>query len=303
MSTHACASQCVGRGCGGPRVRAVCAVRCKYSGANIGAASLTQRAVLKGEGVSIKARGVTLPVASRCVAEARPDLAVPESKDWFAANQDMLRTVPLWVGGLGGTALLMNRALSGIAAVSDASSSQSRADVLCLAMAASLLLTGLSWLSLRSREPAFVTLSGEDVFYINPDLEEPAASELKWCWEAVKAASRCGSLVVLHDGKRLLQAGTAPTDIDLTSAPALGVICDSVMSSGKGNYLANMALFPGRVEFEPVLPYNTKAVLVQPIGSKGVLIAASGTVRGFSRLDQAWLAAMSDKLEVTLEDE
>jgi hypothetical protein len=32
-----------------------------------------------------------------------------------------------------------------------------------------------------------------------------------------------------------------------------------------------------------------QAVLVQPIGDKGVLIAASGTVRGFSKIDQVCL--------------
>jgi len=242
-------------------------------------------------------------MASRCVAEARPSLVVPESKDWFAANQDTLRAAPLWIGGVGGTALLLNRAFSGIAAVSDASSSQSRADVLCLVMAASLILTGLSWLALRSKDPKTVTLGGQDVFYVNPDLPEPASRELKWCWESVRSATRCGSLVVIYDGKRYLQAGVAPQGMLLTSeAPALiGGICDRVMSTGKGNYLANMALFPGRVEFEPCLAYNTQAVLVQPIGDKGVLIAASGTVRGFSKIDQVWIAAITDKLDNTLE--
>ena len=42
----------------------------------------------------------------------------------------------------------------------------------------------------------------------------------------------------------------------------------------------------GRVEFTSFLPENTQAAIIQPIGSKGVLIAASNTQRGFTRLDQ-----------------
>jgi len=42
----------------------------------------------------------------------------------------------------------------------------------------------------------------------------------------------------------------------------------------------------GRVEFTSFLPENTQAAIIQPIGSEGVLIAASNTQRGFTRLDQ-----------------
>lgn len=42
----------------------------------------------------------------------------------------------------------------------------------------------------------------------------------------------------------------------------------------------------GRVEFTTVLPENTQAVVIQPIGNEGVLIAASNIQRGFTRLDQ-----------------
>lgn len=42
----------------------------------------------------------------------------------------------------------------------------------------------------------------------------------------------------------------------------------------------------GRVEFTSFLPENTQAAIIQPIGNDGVLIAASNTQRGFTRLDQ-----------------
>ena len=47
--------------------------------------------------------------------------------------------------------------------------------------------------------------------------------------------------------------------------------------------------------------HRLQGVAIQPIGDAGVLVAATDTVRGFSALDQAWLAAIADKLDATLE--
>ena len=69
------------------------------------------------------------------------------------------------------------------------------------------------------------------------------------------------------------------------------------MKSGGGNYLANLALFPGRVEFETYLPRNAQAVVVTPVGNEGVMVAASGTQRGFTPADQAWMAVLAEKLD------
>ena len=44
---------------------------------------------------------------------------------------------------------------------------------------------------------------------------------------------------------------------------------------------------PGRAEFVSYLPDTTQGVVVQPIGKAGVLVAATDTQRGISRLDQA----------------
>ena len=72
------------------------------------------------------------------------------------------------------------------------------------------------------------------------------------------------------------------------------------MASGGGNYLANLALFPGRVEFEAYLPSNAQAVAVTPVGGEGVAVFASGTQRGFTPADQAWFAVVAEKLDVAL---
>ena len=59
----------------------------------------------------------------------------------MTSNSDAVRAAPLVAGGASVVALLLNRVLSGVAPVADAGSSQSRADVLCLAMAGCLILT------------------------------------------------------------------------------------------------------------------------------------------------------------------
>ncbi len=53
--------------------------------------------------------------------------------------------------------------------------------------------------------------------------------------------------------------------------------------------------------FSDQVLHRLQGVALQPIGDAGVLVAATDTVRGFSALDQAWLAAIADKLDATLE--
>ncbi|KAM0846004.1 hypothetical protein ACQ4PT_055969 [Festuca glaucescens] len=59
--------------------------------------------------------------------------------DWVRSNDTLVRALPIIIGGSSLLAVLLNRAISGIAAVSDASSSQSRADILTLALSALIL--------------------------------------------------------------------------------------------------------------------------------------------------------------------
>jgi hypothetical protein len=41
--------------------------------------------------------------------------------------------------------------------------------------------------------------------------------------------------------------------------------------------------------------------LVQPLGTEGVLVLATGTQRGFTALDQRWVALLAQKLDSTLD--
>lgn len=241
----------------------------------------------------------------QCRAEvAKSETAAPVPDQSFgvvAQNQALFRALPLYAGGLGVASLLLNRALSGIAPVVDASSSQSRADVLGIVLSAVLLLTGLQWLALKPREPQAEQLDGNTVEYIDPGLKPSIGllRELSWARDAMFSTTRCKSLVLIYKGRNLAHFGYILKGKKPGEAVP-GEICTNAMRDGQGNYLANLVLYPGRPEFTAFLPENTQGVMVQPIGKDGVLVAGTDTIRGFSRLDQAWLSTIADKLEVTL---
>jgi hypothetical protein len=63
----------------------------------------------------------------------------------------------------------------------DASSAQSRADVVLIAMSAVLLLTGLQWAALTPREAEPVEPDGPEVAFYADSLPKAAVDELQWC--------------------------------------------------------------------------------------------------------------------------
>jgi len=275
-------------------------------------------------------------------SESQPDALY----ELVSRNQAAVRTAPIWAGALGFAGLLANRALSGVAPVVDAGSGQSRADVLGILMSAALLLSGLQWLALRGREPEAAVILGPRVEWVDPSARLPPAAEreLRWAWRALSGTARASSAVLFLRGRCVAQFGAAAAagggggrgggsgsgNAAPGAAPARpGTVVEEVVAKGKGQYLANLVLYPGRGEFVAYLPEATQGVAVQPVGSStaaaaaaaaasggrggggaahvgapalaGCLVVGSDTVRGLSRLDQAWLATLCDKLEVSLE--
>jgi Cofactor assembly of complex C subunit B, CCB2/CCB4 len=56
----------------------------------------------------------------------------------------------------------------------------------------------------------------------------------------------------------------------------------------------------GRFELLAYLPQNTQSAIIQPIGDRGVMVIGGPYQRGFSTLDQAWIATLCDKLDALL---
>jgi hypothetical protein len=67
-----------------------------------------------------------------------------------------------------------------VAPIVSANSAQSRADVLVIVLSASLLLTGLQWLSLKPRIPTQVELEGEEIEFFDAALPAATREEIEW---------------------------------------------------------------------------------------------------------------------------
>lgn len=250
---------------------------------------------------------------ARVAASPSPDDVDPSARASESANgndtfETFIRASPVAFGGACATLLLLNRALAGVAPVADASSAQSRADVIDLALSASLVLTGLTWIALRTKPPNAVTLIGVELArtYVANGASSGLRRELEWAWSASSSATNCDCMAVITlKGTRVMQAGVGASALVNQSALAgrvpLGPICRAACADARGNYLANLGLFPGRVEFESFLPINTQAVCVAPIGTIAVLVAASRTQRGFTPNDQRWFAVLAQKLDNALD--
>ncbi|KAF4391643.1 hypothetical protein F8388_005408 [Cannabis sativa] len=170
--------------------------------------------------------------------------------EWVSNNDDVVRSFPIYAGGFSLLAVLLNRTVSGIAPVADASSSQSRADLLTLGLAVTNILAGL------------VNPDGIECRVVNPDLPNSVVSELLWKVECDM------SLVVVYNGSCILQIGCAAEYLkDNGKAVSVdagklmqGSLCQGVMKSGAQSYLANLSLYPGKSEL-PFLPSNTQLAI------------------------------------------
>ncbi|CAI0379562.1 unnamed protein product [Linum tenue] len=225
--------------------------------------------------------------------------------DWVSNNDSTARSLPIYVGGASLVAVLVNRAVSGIAPVADASSSQSRADLLALGLAVTSILTGLVWLTIKPKSISVVNPLGVECRMISSHLPDPLIAELLWAWESLSSVTCCRCLVVVYDGTCILQIGVAAESPDgealAVDAARLteGSVYQGVMKSGSQSYLANLSLYPGRSEL-PFLPSNTQAVILQPLGDKGIVIIGGDMIRGFTTADQAWITYLGEKLDTTI---
>ncbi len=202
----------------------------------------------------------------------------------------ILRLLPLVVGGLGGTLLLLNRLLT-----AELTSSQARSDVLGVILSALLILTGLLWQRVQPRSPDAVNLIGQEGFELAPDLPDPVKTELAWASHILLTNTVTRSLVIWYQGRTLLRRGI------LAAKPEVkpGMILQRVLEKQKPVYLVDLKIYPGRIEFD-YLPENTQGVICQPIGREGVLILAANAPRSYTKQDEIWVEAIADKLAATL---
>lgn len=205
-------------------------------------------------------------------------------------QNQVLRQMPIVVGGLAGTLLMLNRLLT--PALTD---SQARSDALGIIISAVLILTGLLWQRVQPKLPEAVQLVGQEGFELAPDLPEVVKTELAWASHLLLTNTVTRTMVVWYNGRVLLRRGILASQ----STVQPGAILERVLKTQKPVYLVSLKLYPGKVEFE-YLPENTQGVICQPIGGQGVLILGANAPRSYTQQDETWIAGIADKLANTL---
>ena len=209
----------------------------------------------------------------------------------------VVRYLPLVAGILGSSLLLINR----LAFSPDLLTSQSRSDALGVLLSALLILTGLLWQQVQPPTPTAVVLEGQQGFDLDEALTEAQRLELGWATRSLLLASPAQTVVVIYDNRLVLRRGIlSETPYTVGQPIELGSILQRVRSQHKPVYLVDLKLFPARVEFD-YLPANTQALLCEPIGDRGVLVAAADAPRSFTERDRGWIRTIVQKLDSVLD--
>lgn len=203
----------------------------------------------------------------------------------------VLRRLPIVVGILGSSLLILNRLLT-----PTLTDTQARSDVMGIILSAVLVLTGLLWQRVQPRSPDAVTLEGETGLELAENLPEAIQTELAWASYLILTNTVTGSLVVYYRDRVLLRRGILGPQSTVTP----GAILRRVLGQGKSVYLVDLKLYPGRVEFD-YLPPNTQGVICQPLGKAGVLVLGANAPRSYTQQDEAWIEGIADKLGSTLD--
>jgi hypothetical protein len=99
----------------------------------------------------------------------------------------------------------------------------------------------------------------------------------RWCWCCGGSGCCCGEGL-------LAQTPFSP-----------GPICARALERGQAISLVNLALYPGRAEFDSLLP-ELPAVLIQPLANQGLLLVGGWSPRCFSRSDLIWVEGWGKRL-------
>jgi hypothetical protein len=169
-----------------------------------------------------------------------------------------------------------------------------RAGVLAALLAVGQMLVAVLWTRAVPEAANRASLQGREGLELAHDLPEPVRQELGWGSQMLLTASPAAVVLVWWRGRVLLRRGL------LAEAPFNpGPICDRALERQQAISLVNLALYPGRDEFEALLP-GLPAVLVQPLGDQGLVLLGGWSTRCFSRSDLTWTEGWARRLTVEI---
>lgn len=200
--------------------------------------------------------------------------------------------IPLVAGGIGLLLTVLNQLQAG-----NADPALQRAGVLASILSVVLMLVGLLWTRITPEAAERAPLAGEEGLLLDPGLPAGLLRELAWGSAQLLTATPAACLMLQWQGKDLLRRGLLPAGASLGESFSGGPICLRALEGDRAISLVDLRLYPGRQEFEALLQ-GLPAVVVQPIGSQGLLLLGGWSARCFSRSDLTWIEGWAQKLTV-----
>jgi hypothetical protein len=165
-----------------------------------------------------------------------------------------------------------------------------RASVLAALFAVGLTVVAVLWTRAVPEAAERVDLQGDEGLELAPGLPRQLLQDLGWGSQMLLTASPAAVVLVMWRGEVLLRRGL------LGSIPFIpGPICARALERGQAISLVNLALYPGRAEFDTLLP-GLPAVLIQPIADQGLVLLGGWSARCFSRSDLVWVEGWAQRL-------
>mgnify|MGYP006275705721 CR=1 FL=1 len=197
--------------------------------------------------------------------------------------------IPLVAGSIGLALSVVNQFTAG-----SVDPPLERAGVLASILAVVLMLVGLLWTRISPEPAERAPLQGEEALYLAGGIGPELGRELAWGSALLLTATPAATLLLVWRGRVLLRRGLQP--LDGAATPFVeGAICERARHNGRAISLVDLRLYPGRHEFEPLLP-GLPSVVVQPLGDAGVLVLGGWSARCFSRSDLTWLEGWTRRL-------
>lgn len=165
-----------------------------------------------------------------------------------------------------------------------------RASVLASLLAVGLMVVAALWQKVVPPVAERASLPGSQGCDLRPGLPEDLRQELGWGSTMLLTATPAATLL-LHDGEQtLLRRGLLPGEEFVP-----GAICSQALNRRRAISLVDLRHYPGRAEFDSLLP-GLPAVVVQPVGQRGLLVVGGWTPRCFTAADLRWIEGWAEKL-------
>ena len=169
-----------------------------------------------------------------------------------------------------------------------------RAEVLAGMAAVGLMLVAVLWTRANPKSAEKVPLKGEQGLVMADQFSKDQQQELAWGSHMLLTATPAASVLVLWRQQVVLRRGLISQD---SFQP--GPIIKRALERDQTISLVNTTLFPGRAEFDAMLP-SLPAIVVCPMGNEGAVIVGGWSPRCFTRSDERWIEGWTQRLRTTL---